>query len=262
MNKFNFKNTFNKSTPDFHNRILTTLNNLPEQKEIINMKKSKFFKRAIAVVAVAVVMTTTAAAGNIVVTKYYRSSNSPSSEFTTLPTPEELKKDYDFEFIPLDSFSNGYTFIDGRESKALAIGENEEKIAEFQKLSINYVNSDNEIAVSVSSYHEDITNVGMNSEYSETYNDVEIYYNNDTYKLIDSDYVMTEQDKIDMESGKYVFGVGGGRNDGIVSDIVVSDLQFISWIDNDLCFLIMAENSDLSQDDLIDMAKEYIDAND
>ena len=261
MNEFNKKNVFPNSTPDFHNRILETLNNLPHKKEINIMKRSKSLKRIIIVAAVIIAMSTTAAAGNVLVTKYYTSGNKPPITLSALPTTEEIKTDYGFEVTPLNSFSNGYTFKNAYSDTTVAVGENEERIAEFQTLNIRYANSQNEISIHVSSYYENIENVAEGSEYSETHNDIDIYYNNDTYKLIDSDYVLTEQDKIDIESGKYVFNEGGGRQDGIVSDIVVDDYNFISWIDNDLCFLLMARNSDLSRDDLLNMAKEYIDAN-
>ena len=47
----------------------------------------------------------------------------------------------------------------------------------------------------------------------DTYNGIDLYFSSDAYKFVPEDYEMTEQDKQDEASGKYVFSCGSKKEE-------------------------------------------------
>ncbi len=80
---------------------------------------------------------------------------------------------------------------------------------------------------------------------------VEGRYHSDMYKILPPDYVMTEQDKADAESGKYVFSYGS-------EEVEVLHMQQIQWEDNGMSYSLINSDDKVDKDVLVKMAGEIV----
>lgn len=254
MNNYNWKKAFPEPTEEFHKRVCLTLNNL--EKENLKMKKTKFI--VIAAAAVMVIGICAAATSGTI-----RSISGSSSAFPTyreLPTAEQLEKNIGITPKVLPEFSNGYTFenatkVDNRIEDisygggAVVVRLEDGREAKYKSLSIRYKNGDNKITIDADPADYNMDNL---SEETETYNGIAISYISFTNKFVPGNYQQTEQDIKDEAEGKYVFSYG-------TDDIEIHDVQGVTWIQDGIKYHINAMDSPLSEQELIDMAKEVID---
>jgi hypothetical protein len=177
-------------------------------------------------------------------------SSCASPTYTQLPTAAELSEDLDFSPTIPPAFENGYTFENGTIGKESGLDENGNVLEKHKSLDCLYKNGSDAISLNVAEkwsfpHEEDGTVV-------ETYNGIELKYTVNTYKFVPGDYEMTAQDKADEASGKYVFSFG-------TDQIEIEEVQGLTWIQDDLSYLLMASDSSLTETDLVTMAKEVID---
>ena len=63
---------------------------------------------------------------------------------------------------------------------------------------------------------------------------------------------MTQQDKKDKSSGKYVFSYGSDKEE-------ISQVKYLNWMQAGINYSFLAIDSDISQDELVKMAEQTID---
>lgn len=255
MNNYNWKNTFPDTPESFKNRVSVTLNNLPTQKENSKMKnrimytKSSFKKKLMIALVATMALGTTAFATGKIVSIVGHSSNIPT--YTTLPTMEQVKKDFKFNPKLVEKFDNGYVFTNGYTLNNEALDSQNNSIGKSKELNFTYVKGNDEISL----YMEN-GRLGEKSEKEiiiDTYKDIDLYYISYANKLVPEDYKMTEQDKQDESSGKYVFSYGSKKEE-------ISQFKHLNWIQNGINYYFVAMDSNLSQDELVKMAHQIIDA--
>lgn len=258
MNKNKLDNSFPKAPESFHNRLNKTLNSLPEREENYNMINNKtcklpfnlsFKKGLIATFAVTLLLGTTALATGEISSIIGKSSN--KATYTSVPTTEQVKKD--FKFVPniVSEFSNGYKFKGGYTINEKGLDKEDNILGELKALDFAYENGNDEISLKTSS---DV--LGKDSEdmkVVDTYKDVNISYDKFKQKYVPEGYKMTEQDKLDEKSGKYTFSEWSG-------EVEVNEYKYLSWKQNGVYYSFIVQNSDLSMNDLLEMAHEVIDA--
>ncbi|MGO1042495.1 hypothetical protein ACTPEO_07150 [Clostridioides difficile] len=258
MNKNKLDNSFPKAPESFHNRLNKTLNSLPEREENYNMINNKtrklpfnlsFKKGLIATFAVTLLLGTTALATGEISSIIGKSSN--KAIYTSVPTTEQVKKD--FKFVPniVSEFSNGYKFKGGYTINEKGLDKEDNILGELKALDFAYENGNDEISLKTSS---DV--LGKDSEdmkVVDTYKDVNISYDKFKQKYVPEGYKMTEQDKLDEKSGKYTFSEWSG-------EVEVNEYKYLSWKQNGVYYSFIVQNSDLSMNDLLEMAHEVIDA--
>lgn len=258
MNNFNGKHTFPEIPNTFHNKVVCILNNLPEQKEYCKMEstnmkhKISFRKKAtIALVAVMALATTAFAVGKVTSIVGHGSSQ---ATYTEIPTVEQVNKEFDFAPKIVDEFINGYTFDNGYTSNNEAFDEQGNSVTTAKELSFEYVNgTDNVSLIMMNSADSRAMYDGTELQVVDTYSDTEIAYHSYMDKFVPVDYVMTEQDKKDEASGKYVFSVGS-------EEVEISKVQYADWTLDGVNYSLLAMDSQLSQNDLVEMAHQIIDA--
>lgn len=86
-----------------------------------------------------------------------------------------------------------------------------------------------------------------------TYNGVDIYYDSYANKLVPADYKLTEQDKKDEATGKYVFSYGSDKEE-------ISQVQYLSWMQDGINYSLLGIDSKISKDELVKMAQQVINA--
>lgn len=214
------------------------------------VKHIKISKIAAVAAAAVMLLSLSVWAANVLITsRGAQSSNIPS--YNSVPTAETLQDDIGISPKILNIFSNGYTFDSGY------IVENEDysedgKVFESYKSLTCYYNN-NEYKLSLNIDQSIAGNQSKHSDIAETYKGSDIEYFAYTNKLVPGNYQLTEQDREDEKSEKYVFSYGS-------SEIKISYVQILSFEYNDLNYSICATDSELTKDELIKMAKEIIDA--
>lgn len=170
--------------------------------------------------------------------------------YTSVPSAEKLQKDVGISPKVLESFSNGYKFKDatiGYETDEDTDGNVMEK---YKSIHCRYTKDNEKFSINIDAAKAGLAMDGV--ETTETYDGVDIKYFSYTNKFVPGDYQLTEQDKADEASGKYVFSYG-------TEDIEIHEVQITAWVHNGLNHVICAMDSDLAKEELLQMAKEFMD---
>ncbi|GAA0713902.1 hypothetical protein GCM10008904_28720 [Paraclostridium ghonii] len=255
MNKKDLNNIFLDTPESFKKRVRTTLNNLPEKGEIYNMenkkryKGSSFIKKSAAVIAATFILTTSAFAIGKVTSLVSVTSKIPT--YRTIPSNEKINSDLGFTPNIVKKFEDGYEFKGGHISKSEGLDENKEVVDKSKYVSFEYKKNNDTLMLFMEG--KMLAEKDKNEELVENYKGVDLYYFSYINKLVPADYKMTEQDKLDEESGKFVFSSGS-------SEVETQKQTSLNWKDGDVYYSFLATDSDLTKDDLIKMAKEIIDS--
>lgn len=254
MNNFNFKNAFPDTPQRFKNRVSMTLNNLPDKEENgemenkIKTSKISFRKKIVVTIATVMVLGTTALAAGKVFSIISVTSSKPT--YTEIPTQEVMKTDFGFAPKSVDEFENGYKFKSGHTVKLEGLDEKGNSLDKSKAIDFVYENGKQNFTLTMEKKV-----IGENLEdmkVVDTYNGLELSYLSYANKCVSPDYKMTEQDKKDEASGKYVFSVGSDK-------VEVDTVQFLIWEQDSIHYSFTAINSKLTKDDLVKMAHEVID---
>ncbi|WP_368490479.1 hypothetical protein [Clostridium sp. BJN0013] len=250
MNNYNWNNAFPDTPKSFKNKVSATLNSLPNQKENAEMENRKISikkKIIIALVAAMVLGTTVFAAGKICFITLH-SSNIPT--YTTIPTVEQVKNDFKFTPKLVKEFDNGYTFANGCIVNNEGTDEKGNSVAKTKSLDFTYTKGNDKLKL----YMEN-GRLGERSKKETvitTYSGIDLYYNSYANKLVPADYKLTEQDKQDQSSGKYVFSYGSDK-------VEISQIQCLNWMQDGINYSFLAIDSNISKDELVKMAHQVID---
>lgn len=254
MDKYNWNNTFPDTPKSFKNKVSATLNCLPDQKENDEMenrkiyKKGSFKKRIIIALAATMILGTTVFAAGKIFSITSHGSNIPT--YTTMPTVEQVKNDFGFNPKLVKEFDNGYTFANGYTINNEGLDVKGNSVGKTKSLDFTYTKGNDKLNLYIENGR-----LGENSKKAtvvNTYNDIDLYYHSYANKLVPGDYKMTEQDKQDQLSGKYVFSYGSDKEE-------ISQVQYLNWMQDGINYSFLATDSNISQDELVKMAKQVID---
>lgn len=236
------KNELKELYPQMSEQFMETVNKsvsegLKDSGKVIRMKKKIFLVLA-ATVAMAVTAIGAGKAGMITV------SSNEMSKFTDADKIAEIGEDIGLDVKYVEEFDNGYTFDYGYTSVNKEKDGNGEMLGEWESLHMRYSLNGDEMTYIAEKYRE-------NDDAEEG----EISTHTDAYKFIPEGYEMTEQDKADMESGKYIFSTGD--RDMPVS---VYDFTFAVWHEDGIRYTLMqySDRGSLSEEEIRQMAEEII----
>ncbi len=202
---------------------------------------------AIAAAVIAALGVTSVATGVLVGSRTGSSLNIPT--YYSLPDSETVKDDIGIDVRLMDSFSNGYTFKAGYIVDNTDYDTAGSPMRDFKSLDLTYEKDGDDISLSAGPASEWDAERG---EAELSYNGCDIYYTAYANKLVPADYELTEQDKADEASGKYVFSYGS-------NEIQISEVQSVSWSANGVDYCITAIDSTADKATLISIAEEMID---
>lgn len=172
------------------------------------------------------------------------------ADYTTLPTQETLQKDIGIGPKLPEAFSNGYKFKEASIKYNTDYVKDENIFEEYKSLNSHYVKGNNKVSLSIDG---SIAGLQLPEKKStETYKNYHIYFISYENKLVPSNYKLTEQDKKDKKSGKYVFSYG---NDKV--EIIQVKNCFFEY--DDLSFSLTALDEEVTKDDLMQISREIID---
>lgn len=255
MNKYNWNKAFPDTPESFKNKVSSTLNSLPDKRENYEMKNVKIFKKGSikkkiigALVATMVIGTTVFAAGKVC---FINSNSSNIPTYTTIPTVEQVKKSFKFSPKLVNKFGNGYTFSKGSIVDNKGTDAKGNFAGETKSLDFTYTKGKDKLNLYIENGR-----LGERSK-KETvianYNGIDLYYSSYAYKFEPENYKMTEQDKKDKLSGKYVFSYGADSDKEKISQV-----QYLNWMQDGVNYSFLGSDSNISKDELVKMAQQVI----
>ncbi|MBY2478468.1 hypothetical protein KWV16_16465 [Clostridioides difficile] len=262
MNKNSLNNSFPKAPESFHNSLSKTLNSLPEREENYKMNnkthKLPFGRGLVATLAISLVLGTTALAVGEIYSIVGKSST--KATYTSIPTTEQVKKDFNFTPNLISEFSNGYKFKGAYTINEKALDKEDNVLGELKVLEFDYKNGNDEISLKTA--NNELGKDSENMKVVDTYKDINISYETSMYKFVPEGYKMTEQDKLDEKSGKYTFSEKSSRYTFIegTDKVEVNEFKFLTWEQDGVYYSFTIQDSNLSMNDLVKMAHEVIDA--
>ncbi|MEY8764770.1 MULTISPECIES: hypothetical protein [Clostridium] len=250
MNKYDWNNAFPDTPKSFKNKVSAALNSLPDKMENGKIYKKGSIKKKIIVglVATMVIGTTVFAAGKV---SSIISSSSSTPAYTTIPTAEQVRKDLKFNPKLVNKFGNGYTFVNGVIVNNKGIDNKGNFAGKTKSLDFTYAKGNDELSLYMENGRLGERSKGATA--IANYNGIDLYYYSYTNKFVPSDYKMTEQDKKDKLSGKYVFSYGSDSDKEKISQV-----QCLNWMQDGINYSFLGSDSNVSKDDLVKMAQQVI----
>ena len=246
MKRYQWRKAFPEMPLSYTERVEATLASLPEEKEVLTMKlKKRFAVPVFALLAMMLIGTGLMATGTLR-TLFMSSDSRPT--YTEMPTVSELEKNPGFMPVLKDSFKNGYRFESAVVGDSGGQDEFGNDLFEQKFISADYVKGDDRFTLTVEPYNDFIKDQGTVVDSVEG---IDLFYSSYMNKFVPGDYELTEQDKKDEASGKYVFAYGADT-------VSVEKTDYLSWDMDGLSYSLMATDTPLSREDFIVMAKEII----
>ena len=213
------------------------------------IKRLKIWKiAAVSAAAVMLLGATVLAAGILLGGRGGHSLNIPS--YYSVPDPQVLHRDIGIAPKVAAEFSNGYRFDSGYIAQNEDYNTDGSVYEAYLGLQCCYKKGNDSINLYI-----DAAAAGIqlsDAEKAGVYRGSQLMYHAYANKLVPPDYQMTEQDKKDEESGKYVFTYGSAQ-------IEVQEVQGLAWEYHGLNFELIAVGTETSMDELAQMARELID---
>ena len=225
-------------------RILAKIIKTKQNKEsyiIMSKKKALFIAAAIMILGI------TAFAANGLIPSWFSSSSS-IPDYSSLPTIEKAEKDAGYAPVLFEKFDNGYVFDNGNIVDNNLADANNNSVEKFKSFSFRYTKDGDTVILSQDKYTSEMPESGalISSE-----NGNNIYFTGYTNKIVPPDYKLTEEDKNAEKSGELVFSYGS-------REVIISEVQSVSWSIGDMHFNLMQIDGRLSADDLAEMANYII----
>ena len=170
-------------------------------------------------------------------------------DYAELPTAEELEKDLGFVPVIPDTIVGTYNFESADIGKTTGEDSEGNVLLKQNFIHCTYSNGSEELDLYINEDHELLEHSGGFITVCEG---VEIFYQQNNYKRCPVGYEMTAQDIIDAENGTYIFSEG--ETDEVFTEVVTQ----VTWIENGICYDLMAVDTDLTKDQLIEAAKTII----
>ena len=217
--------------------------------EEADMKKHRFSKKTVLVAAAAAVLLcgSAVATNSVISGRIGSGTNKPVYE--EVVDSDTIFRDFGFSTNLVESFSNGYSFEAAYKGDTSDVDSEGNKLNSFNDLTCSYKNGDEEVSLTAepaeyNSYDE--------YETAGEYNGIRLVYSEQMYKFVPGDYELTEQDKADEASGKYIFSYG-------TDNIEVRNFKWLGWMQDGVAYALYGHDISLTEQELIDMAEEVID---
>ena len=212
------------------------------------MRRARVWRTAAIAAAVTLLLCATAFAAGIIY-KTFGSSHSYVPDYKGIPSRETLREDLGFATDVVEEFSNGYRYRGGYIVRNRAYDADGNVAVRYLGLHCAYWSGDGRVDLNIDGGPD---KMDESAETAEEYKGCELKYDAFLNKFVPPDYRLTEQDKLDEASGKYVFSYGS-------ADVDIDAVQLVLWEDAGLNYSICAMDSELDRDALLQMAREIID---
>lgn len=175
--------------------------------------------------------------------------------YKTFPDKAVVSQDIGFTPKYVENLPGEFEFYMGHIGESTLVDDTDRPIVETKTLTLGYEQKATGKKVSLSSekYPEDYSMLDEGSTLVATYKDYPIYYYEKMYKFVPEDYELTEEDHKAYEKGEIEISVGS-------DEVTVEKVQSINWNEGHIRYSIGGNDTGLSVEDFIEMAKTVIDA--
>ena len=246
MSNEDWNNIFGDTPEEFHKSVNSALEKIAEREET-NMSRSMGIRKIVVAAAVVAAFGVTAIAA--MKAAGLESHTDLRDAVYSVSEIQELSDDEDFGVKYIDEFSNGYKFEVGYPSVGKATDADGNTIKEYTSFAVEYKNGDSEI-VFFTEPNADVVDMPTDCETVDV-DGTTVYTMEDTYKFVPPDYEMTEQDKEDEASGKYIFSYG-------TDEVEIQNVKQVMWKEGSVICTILEQTGTLDMDELVSMAEEVM----
>ena len=228
----------------------------PSPKLIVSVKAGKerrmkkFSKRKIAIAAVVACMTigTTVFAAGCIST--YMVWSEPGTENTDYGKACETAQEADIEAAIPETLSNGYAFGASNNGGMKGVDENGNTLAEGEMFQVTYQKADcPDLSLYVQPIIESEDHSGATA--SKEIRGVTVYYNKDTYKMVPTDYQLTEDDERNQKDPHFYISYGA-------EEVEIECCESILFEIDGKSYNLLGFNCEMTQEEWFKMADQFI----
>lgn len=161
---------------------------------------------------------------------------------------QEKKLGYKVNII--EKYSNGYVFEDMEVGKVKGLDDTGSVVETYKEMVVDYTNELGE-KITLVANQRDVGREFREPVQTLQYGNTTLYYYLDTYKFVPEDYVLTEEDKKNLERDDYEISSGA-------EEVEISKVSSVQWEKDDVSYSIFAFNTKLTADELLKMASETL----
>lgn len=226
-----------------------------QQRREKEMNRKKIFNKnkivALATCAVLLIGGISLGAGKIV---RIISSTDTRNTYVGMMPEEVMKKELGSVPKYVTAFTNGYAVEESYLAQAKAMDENGAEAGTFNDFYVKYKNAeDQDLTLNITPSADPITvEKTQTDQVPLTYRNISLDYRKDPYKFVPQNYEPTDAEKQAVNEGRLFLSYG-------TDEIITSETSFLSWRDGDMQYCLFTDE-DLSRKELVEMAKQIIDA--
>ena len=183
------------------------------------------------------------------------------TELTSFPSEKEVKELVGYTPKYVESLPQGFNFKNANVVESQGNDDSGNAVYTLKELSIFYerenkANKKEFLSFNAANKSKDIFNQEQKpdtfkQENVSTFNDITLYYDEMPYKFVPPDYELTEEDKRAMENGELEISYG-------TSEIENNLMQFVSWYEDGMSYLILGSDVNLTKEQMFEMAQTVI----
>lgn len=220
-------------------------------KEERSMKHFNIKKVIVGVVAACLLVGTISVAASGL--KNYVSHGSSIPDYRNFKELSKAEEEVGYTVDAIEDFSNGFTFKGIHISNTSMVNEANQEEEIGKELSIQY-KKEKEL-IMYTAYRSLAGEYGnAAAEIADKIlqcDDVTVAYMQITNKLVPPSYELTEEDKANMESGKYNIAFGS-------DEVKIQQSSFVYWVKDGITYELIGFELSLSADEMLHMAEEII----
>lgn len=225
-----------------------------EQQEVMKNKKFSFKnrKKLIAAAIACLALTSITIIGASLGKSWVSYTGMQYQEF---PSTTVLKQDVGFIPKYTQELPGGFEYKNGGFGTAELLDETQNALTETSHISFLYERKQDkqQLMLNAEQIEQQYLTYGT-TEIVENYNNIPLYYHQQTYKFVPEDYNMTEEDQQAIESGKLQISIGS-------QEVEIQNYQNLSWYEQGINYSLSAFDGEYTVEQMTEMAKHIINQN-
>lgn len=256
MKQYDWQRALETPTEHFHEHIQSVLYALPEQEEM-TMKNKRSVKRVGLLAAAAVmVLSIGVAAGNMM--GYINTDWNGTRDLKDPAAVVEVLENGKLEGISADAkfleeYSNGFTFAGATLMGTEARGDEDPTVYRYQTVDAWYERDGATVYTEISPVIQGVSDGLAGTPVA--CGDVTLYALEQNYKIVNEDYVPTEEEAAAVAAGQLVFSYDDG-----LSEPELAQQRYVSWIQDGTLYSVNHMGGQVALEELVSMAMELVNA--
>jgi hypothetical protein len=229
-----------------------------DNKGVFTMKHKLFGPKTVIIAGMLIIATTVTCVAATNFSGIF-SSSSHLTETKTFPSKDKVKDTVGFTPKYVEAFNNGFKFDTFNYANNEVRNEKGDATEKYKSAHFDYKKDGSKkgqiLSMSAEKTDEKSFYGNMPKNASEVeYNGVKIIYTSSQYKSVPDGYKPTDEEKDLEDKGLLQIGYGSEKD-----EIKVSENQSVMWYEDGISYCIInMDYTELSKDDMINMAKEVI----